>query len=154
MRNFLNRLAVLVASFIVCQSESNSGRFDDVKCEAQLKYFSESLSKRDSWALECKSGKNRSNSIFTSAIFSTLQCLIRGQNSKRGLRSTTWSTLVILSSASISNTSRVLRVSDWFKGSTVWFIIERWKMQGIMHQRLLQMEFLIGSKCEWLSSFN
>lgn len=30
------------------------GQIDDEKCEAQLKYFSDSLSTREAWAIECK----------------------------------------------------------------------------------------------------
>lgn len=46
---------ILICSF--CNGEN----FDDVICDKQLKYFSDSLSKHERWALECEKISTRKN---------------------------------------------------------------------------------------------
>lgn len=119
---------------------------NDLKCEAQLEHFTASLSKRESWALDCKSGKLSWIKIQFSFSFSP-QCLTRGRNFNLEFRTVTVLISVILSNAWISSTFQVTRESDWFKDNTVWFII----VQHRMHRqcRINLSEFLIGAKCEW-----
>lgn len=45
---------LLIASAVHCESGKHFKRVDDVKCDAQMKFFSESLANRALWALECK----------------------------------------------------------------------------------------------------
>lgn len=72
MRNLLTVYLVLIANFNFTFSQKVSKQFDDVKCEVQLKYFSASLSKRESWALDCKSGNLSSITRFSIFLFSPI----------------------------------------------------------------------------------
>lgn len=68
MNNF--SFLILFGAFICGQSERLFLRVDDVKCEAQLKYLSASLLKRESWALERKyKSENISPILFSSQYF-------------------------------------------------------------------------------------
>lgn len=65
MKNLKILYLILIANFNSSFGAKIFRQVDDTKCEAQLEYFSASLSKREPWALSCKSGKALvENSIF------------------------------------------------------------------------------------------
>lgn len=47
----MNLFALILTFYI---SAVTSVDIDDVKCEAQLNYFTDSLSAREAWAIECE----------------------------------------------------------------------------------------------------
>ena len=59
------KLKILILSIIaclaICEEFEAPQRIDDEKCDAQLAHFTESLGKRDTWALECKSNDLKLN---------------------------------------------------------------------------------------------
>lgn len=67
MKSFSLDIIILITSAVMCSSERITGRLDDVKCEAQLKYFTDSLSKHESWAVE--SEKNDGEKFSLQIIF-------------------------------------------------------------------------------------
>lgn len=60
MEKFSAIFLVLIASAVQCESEKHSRRVDDVKCDAQMEFFAESLANRELWAMECKKSSRSS----------------------------------------------------------------------------------------------
>lgn len=144
MEKFSAIFLLLIASAVHCESGKHSSRIDDVECDVQLEFFTESLANRELWAMECK--KSRLSSWKSISIFcSTFQCLTHGRNFNLASRSAMPLILAISSSVSISDSTRAW---VWSKVSTAWCSIKPQRTP----QCSLAMEIRsIGLKCEWRS---
>lgn len=70
MKNVSIIFLIIIINFVYGgKSEKvSSSRYDDVKCEVQLKYFSEALSLLETWAVESKM-KKKNLLTFVANIF-------------------------------------------------------------------------------------